>query len=147
MTLNEALIRQNFLSQVVLKNNDNELEKGTKVSVMKTRIELNKLRTEFDEDCQKAVEELKTEEFNTLLEKQDRTEEEEKTFLDLNNQLQEEYNAYLVERGKEEVTFDKKFTEEEYFDIVNVNTNEVEINGNKIPAEDFLEIFYTLFVE
>ena len=75
------------------------------------------------EEVKKAVEELKTEEFNTLLEKQDRTEEEEKTFLDLNNQLQEEYNAYLVERGKEEVTFDKKFTEEEYFDIVNVNSS------------------------
>lgn len=147
MTLNEALIRQNFLKQVVLKNNDNELSKEAKVKVMQMRIELNKIRAAFDEDCQKAVEELKTEEFNTLVNKQNRTDEEEASLTQLTTKLEEEYNSYLIERGKEKIDFSKKLTTDEYFEIVNVNTDPVEINGNKIPAEDFLEILYTLLVE
>lgn len=147
MTLNEALIRQNFLKQVVLKNNENELSKEAKVKVMQMRIELNKIRAAFDEDCQKAVEELKTEEFNALVNKQNRTDEEEASLTQLTIKLEEEYNSYLIERGKEKIDFSKKLTTDEYFEIVNVNTDPVEINGNKIPAEDFLEILYTLLVE
>jgi len=37
---------------------------------------------------------------------------------------------------------------DEYSEIVEVNAgNDVEINGNKIPAADFLEIVYDLFVK
>jgi hypothetical protein len=43
---------------------------------------------------------------------------------------------------------DDSFTMDEYSDIVDVNSgNDVEINGNKIKATDFLEIIYDLFVK
>ena len=52
-----------------------------------------------------------------------------------------------MQKGKEEVSFDKKFTIEEYSELMDVNYGEVEINGNRLPAEDFLEIIYSLFVD
>jgi len=42
----------------------------------------------------------------------------------------------------------KSLTEDEYFELVNVNaSNDVEINGTKLSSADFLEILYSLFVE
>ena len=56
---------------------------------------------------------------------------------------------YVTERGRKEVTLeDKKFTMDEYNELVEVNAdNDVEINGTKVNAADFLEILYNLFVE
>ena len=57
------------------------------------------------------------------------------------DKLNEDYNAFLIEKGKEEVNFNKSFTEEEYEYIVEVNAdNNVEINQSKLSAPDFLEI-------
>ena len=40
-----------------------------------------------------------------------------------------------------------EFTEEEFGEIMEVNAdNDVEINGNKLNAADFLEVIYGLFV-
>lgn len=147
MTLNEALIRQNFLKEIVLKDNENELPKELKVKVMQMRIKLNKLRTQFDEDSKEAAEALKPEEFNTLAQKSDRTEKEEEQFMELYRKLEEEHKLFVIEKGKEEVEFDFKFTEEEYAEIINVNTNNVTIGETPLSAEDFLEIIYTLFVD
>ena len=60
----------------------------------------------------------------------------------------EEYNNFLVEKGKEEVDFDKKFTEEEYAQLIDVNSsNDIDINGTQLDALSFLEVIYALFVE
>lgn len=147
MTLNEALIRQTFLSKLVLKNNGNELPKDLKVKVMSMRIELNKLRNQFETDSQEAIKGLKPEGFDDLYLKQDKTEEEIAQLDDWSKKLTDEHNTFIIEKGRELVTFDKKFTLEEYNDLIDINSNDVEINGNRLPAEDFLEIIYSLFVD
>lgn len=147
MTLNEALVRQNFLNKIVLRNNENELPKDLKVKVMQMRIELNKLRNQFEADSQEMIKGLKPEGFDELYVKENKTEEEIKKLDSLSQKLTDEHNAFVIEKGKEEVSFDKKFTLEEYNELIDVNSNEVEINGNKLSAEDFLEIIYSLFVD
>ena len=147
MTLNEALVRQNFLNKLVLRNNENELPKELKVKVMQMRIELNKLRNQFEADSQEMVKGLKPESFDELYVKENKTEEEVKQLEDWSQKLTDEHNAFVIEKGKEEVSFDKKFTLEEYNELIDINSNEVEINGNKLSAEDFLEIIYSLFVD
>lgn len=147
MTLNEALVRQNFLNKIVLRNNENELPKDLKVKVMQMRIELNKLRNQFEADSQEMIKGLKPEGFDELYVKENKTEEEIKKLDSWSQKLTDEHNAFVIEKGKEEVSFDKKFTLEEYNELIDINSNEVEINGNKLSAEDFLEIIYSLFVD
>ncbi len=147
MTLNEALIRQTFLSKLVLKNNGNELPKDLKVKVMSMRIELNKLRNQFETDSQEAIKGLKPEGFDDLYLKQDKTEEEIAQLDDWSKKLTDEHNTFIIEKGKEEVSFDKKFTLEEYNDLIDVNSDDVEVNGTSITGEEFLEIIYSLFVD
>ena len=147
MTLNEALIRQTFLSKLVLKNNGNELPKDLKVKVMSMRIELNKLRNQFETDSQEAIKGLKPEDFDDLYLKQDKTEEEIAQLDEWTKKLTDEHNTFIIEKGKELVTFDKKFTLEEYNDLIDVNSDDVEVNGTSITGEEFLEIIYSLFVD
>ena len=83
-----------------------------------------------------------------ILDKQNKTEDEDENYKNMLDKLNEDYNAFLIEKGKEEVNFNKSFTEEEYEYIVEVNAdNNVEINQSKLSAPDFLEIIYSLFVE
>jgi hypothetical protein len=148
MTVNEALIKQNFISKILLKKDENELSKGLKVKIMGIRIKLSKVRKEFDEDVQEAIKGFTPEGFAELAQKQDKTEEEVKNFEEMNKKINDEYQAYIIKRGQEEVSIDAKLTEDEYNELIEVNAdNDVEINGQKLNAADFLEILYALFVE
>lgn len=148
MTTNEALVKQNFVSKILLKSDENELSKGLKVKVMQMRIKLAKVRKEFDEDVQEAVKGFTPEGYAEIAQKTDKTEEESKQIEDWNKQIQDEYNEFVVKRGQDEVNIEARFTEDEYNELVEVNAgNDVEINGQKLNAADFLEILYTLFVE
>lgn len=148
MTANEALIKQNFISKILLKSGDTELSKSLKVKIMQMRIKLGKVRKEFDEDVQEAIKGFTPEGYSELVQKTNKTEEETKQVEDWNKQIQDEYNEFIVKRGQDEVVVDTKLTENEYNEILEVNAaNDVEINGQKINAADFLEILYTLFVE
>ena len=144
MTLNEVLARQNFINQLVLKNG--ELPKELKVKLMGMRIKLNKIRNQHDEDSKEAVKGLKPDNFDALYQKEDKTEEETTAFNDMHTKLIEEHNAFLIEKGKEEVEFKGTFTEDEFNELVFVNSDDVEIN-TPLNGADFLEIIYTLFVE
>ena len=147
MTLNEVLARQNFINQLVLKNGENELPKELKVKLMGMRIALNKIRNQHDEDSKEAVKGLKPDNFDELYQKENKTEEEQAMLDEMHTKLVEEHNAFLIEKGKEEIEFDKTFTEDEFNEIVFVNSDDVEINGTPLNGADFLEIIYTLFVE
>lgn len=148
MTLNEALMKQNFIVKVLLKDGNEELSKALKVKIMKIRIALGKFRKQFDEDIQEAIKGLKPDNFDELAQKQDKTPEEEEMFKAMSDKINEEYNLFLIEKGKDEVIFNEVFTEEEYEEILEINAgNDVEINGNKLQAADFLEIIHGLFVE
>ena len=147
MTLNEVLIRHNFITKLLLKDGSSELTKELKVKIMGMRIALSKFRAQFDQDAQEAIQGFKPSNFDALAQKQDRTPEEEKELKEMSDKLTEEYNAFVIAKGNELVSFDKKFTEEEFGEIMEVNAdNDVEISGNKLNAADFLEVIYGLFV-
>ena len=147
MTTNEVLTRHNFVSKLLLKDGDKELSRDLKVKVMGMRIEYGKIRKQFDEDVQEFVKGLNSDKLTELQQKGDRTEAEEKELQELTDKLNGDYRAYVESRLKEEVTVsDKTFTEADYAELVEVNAgNDVEINGTKLQATDFLEILYTLF--
>ena len=149
MILNEVLTRQNIISKIELKEGNKELPKELKVRIMRIRLAYNKVKKAFDEDVKEFVEQITTDEYKELAQKQNRTEEEEKKYNELNTQINSDYIEFVNQKGFEEVkeTFDDKLTEDEYAEILDVNSgNDVEINGAKIKAADVMEIFYELFV-
>lgn len=148
MVLNELLTKQNVFTKILLKDGDKELPKELKVKIMRIRMSYNKIKKNFDSEIQEFTEELITDEFKELNGKTERTAEEEVRFQELTAVFNSEYQEFIVQKGKEELKdVDDKITEEEYSDILEVNAgNDVEINGNKIPAADFMEIFYEMFV-
>ena len=150
MTLNELMVRHNFISKVILKEGNRELSKDLKVKLMSMRIEMGKIRKGFEEDLQEVVKGLTPEGYQELAQKKDRTSEEEQQLKDLNIKSNDEYNAYVNKKGQEEIDsshFDQNLTQDEYNEILEVNAgNDVEINGTKLTAPDFLEVLYSLFV-
>ena len=149
MILNEVLTRQNIISKIELKEGNKELSKELKVRIMRIRLAYNKVKKVFDEDVKEFVEQITTDEYKELAQKQNRTEEEEKKYNELNTQINSDYIEFVNQKGFEEVkeTFDDKLNEDEYAEILDVNSgNDVEINGVKIKAADLMEIFYELFV-
>ena len=147
MTHNAAIGKHNFITNIVLKNGNGDLSKHLKVKIMGMKIGLAKIRREFDEDVQEFIKAVKPEEFDALHAKEDKTEEESAKLAELSLQIDSEYEAFVNSKGLEEVSFDKTISEEEFYEIVEVNSdNNVEINGATIAAPDFLEVLYSLFV-
>ena len=141
------MIKHNFITKVLLRDGDKELSKDLKVKLMGMRIELGKIRKQLEEDLQEAVKELTPKGYQELIMKEDKTEEDKAQVEAWNKQINEEYNAYVDKRGKEEVQIDTTLSEDEFAQIIEVNAgNDTEINGTKISAADFLEVLYSLFV-
>ena len=150
MILNELLTKQNVITKVLLKDGDKELPKALKVKIMRMRMAYNKIKQQFDSDVQEFTKELIPEELQTLANKEDRTEEENARFEELNNKVNSEYQEFLIQKGNEEITesIDDTFSFDEYSDLLDVNSgNDVEINGNQIKAADFMEVVMNLFVK
>lgn len=149
MILNDLLTRQSVFTKIALKDGEKELPKELKVKVMRTRMAYTKIRKNFDTEVQEFAEELLTDEFKELNGKADKTSEEETRFKELSDRINEEYQEFVIQKGQETISeIDDTFTEAEYAEILEVNAgNDVEINGNKIPAVDFMEIVYDLFVK
>ena len=149
MILNELLTRQNVITKIELKDNDKELSKELKVKIMRIRLAYNKVKKAFDEDVKEFVEQITTDEYKELVQKTDRNEEEEKRFNELTSKINSDYIEFINQKGLEEIseTIDDKFTEDEYAEILDINSgNDVEINGKKIKAADFMEVFYEMFI-
>lgn len=150
MILNDVLTKQSVLSQVLLTNKEKELPKELKVKIMRLRMSYNKIKKAFDDEIQEFTRELVPQELRDLNDKQDKTDADNIRIEELTNKINSEYQEFLLQKGLEEVSdvIDDSFTMDEYSDIVDVNSgNDVEINGNKIKATDFLEIVYDLFVK
>lgn len=147
MTLNEAMIRHNFITKVVFKDGSESLSKELKIKLMNMRIELGKVRKEFDDMMQELVKEIKPSEFDELAQKESKTDEEETKLVEMTNMLNREYEELAIAKGQEQVSFDKTLTIDEYYEIVSVNCDkDVEINGATISAPEFLEVLHSLFV-
>ena len=137
MILNDVLTKQNVITKLILKDGDKELPKSLKIKIMRMRMAYNKIKQQFDSDVQEFT-------------KEDRTEEENVRFEELNNKVNSEYQEFLIQQGNAEITesIDDTFSFDEYSDLLDVNSgNDVEINGNKIKAADFLEVVMDLFVK
>lgn len=148
MILNDVLTRQNVFTKIILKDGDKELSKELKVKIMRIRMAYTKIKKAFDEEVKEFTEELVPEELRELSSKE-RTSEEDARMQELTNKVNSEYQEFLIQKGNEEVNaIDDALTMDEYSDIVDINAgNDIEINGNKIAAVDFLEIIYDLFVK
>lgn len=148
MILNEVLTRQNVFTKILLKDNEKELPKELKVKIMRIRLAYSKIKKNFDTEVQEFAEQLITDEYKELSSKE-RTSEENVIFEKLSNSINSEYQEFLIQKGTEDVSMiDDTLTEEEYFKILEVNIeNDIEINGNKILAPEFLEIVYNMFVK
>lgn len=141
------MVKHNFITKVLLRDGDKELSKDLKVRLMSMRIELGKVRKQLEEDLQEAVRELTPKGYQELIMKENKTEEDKAQVEAWNKQINEEYNAYVDKRGKEEVQIDTALSEDDFAQIIEVNAgNDVEINGTKLNAADFLEVLYSLFV-
>lgn len=141
------MVKHNFITKVLLRDGDKELSKDLKVRLMSMRIELGKVRKQLEEDLQEAVRELTPKGYQELITKENKTEEDKAQVEAWNKQINEEYNAYVDKRGKEEVQIDTTLSEDDFAQIIEVNAgNDVEINGTKLNAADFLEVLYSLFV-
>lgn len=149
MILNDVLTKQNVFTKIILKDGDKELSKELKVKVMRIRMAYTKAKKAFDEEVKEFTEELIPEELKELNQKENRSDEENARMEELTNKVNSEYQEFLMQKGNEEVKdIEDTLTMDEYSDIVEVNAgNDVEINGNKIAAADFLEIVYDLFVK
>jgi hypothetical protein len=149
MILNDVLTRQNVFTKIVLKDGDKELSKELKVKIMRIRMAYTKIKKAFDEEVKEFTEELVPQELKDLSAKSERTDEENARMEELSNKVNMEYQEFLIQKGNEEVSMvDDSLTMDEYSDILDINAgNDIEINGNKIAAVDFLEIIYDLFVK
>ena len=149
MFLNDVLTRQKVFTKIILKDGEKELSKELKVKIMRIRMAYTKIKKAFDEEVKEFTEELVPQELRDLSTKTERTSEEEARMQELTNKVNSEYQEFLIQKGNEEVDMlDDSLTMDEYSDIVDINAgNDIEINGNKIPAVDFLEILYDLFVK
>lgn len=149
MILNDVLTKQNVFTKLLLKSEGKELPKELKVKVMRIRMAYTKAKKAFDAEAQEFTEELITDEFKELSGKTERTSEEEARLTELINSVNSDYQEFLIQKGREEVdSIEDSITMDEYSDIIEVNAgNDVEINGHKIPAADFLELIYDLFVK
>lgn len=149
MILNDVLTRQNVFTKIVLKDGDKELSKELKVKIMRIRMAYTKIKKAFDEEVKEFTDELVPQELKDLSAKSERTDEENARMEELTNKVNMEYQEFLIQKGNEEVSMvDDSLTMDEYSDILDINAgNDIEINGNKIAAVDFLEIIYDLFVK
>lgn len=150
MVLNEVLTRQNVFTKILLTDGNKELSKELKVKVMRIRMAYTKAKKAFDDEVKEFTEELITDELKELNNKEKRTAEEEARVKELTDKVNLEYQEFLIQKGNEEVknTIEDTLSMDEYSDILDVNSgNNVEINGTKIAAADFLEIVYDLFVK
>ena len=150
MILNDVLTRQNVFTKLLLQDGEKELNKALKVKIMRIRMAYSKIKKKFDEEVQEFTNELVPQELKELNSKLDRTDAENLRLEELTNKVNSEYQEFLVQKGNEEISdmIEDSLTEDEFFDIVDVNSgNDIEINGVKISAVDFLEVIHDMFVK
>jgi len=149
MTTNDVVIRHNFISKILFKDNDFSLSKDLKIKIMSMRIEYGKVHKVFDEDIKEFTTAIISDRFNELANNPNRTEEENDEYNSLVDQYNQETNEYVSHRMMDPVNVNEYyFTTDEYSEILEANaSNDVVINDRKIPAPDFLEAIYDLFVD
>ena len=150
MTLNDIVSKYNLIKQLKFEYNGKELSKELKLKIIKMRIEYGKYKKALDSDIKEFTGELISERYKKLMNIPNKTNKEIEEF----NQLEQSYNKdvseYILSRSNDiiENVSDWKFSELEYEEIIDLNSaNDVEINGMKISAPDYLELIYDMLIE
>lgn len=149
MTINDILYRLDHIKNILYKDGNNEISKELKIKLLNYRIKLSKVEKDLNEDIKEFSEIIIPPELNRLMSKGERTIEEDLEIQNMNNKIQDEYEEFLIVRGREEIDIeDLILTEEEYQEIAMVNINhDVEILNNYVGAQDFLTSIHDLFVK
>lgn len=150
LTLEEIVSRYNLIKNIQFEKDNQSLSKELKLKIIKMRIEYNKYKKQLDEDTQEFTKELVSDRYKQLQQKYERTEEENIEYNSLEQQYSKDINDYLIGRSKDEIDGlnDWWFNDEEYSEILDLNSSkEIEINGIKFSAPDFLEMIYTKLVK
>lgn len=150
MTINNAILRYNLLSVIKFSDQDYSLPRELKIKLIRLKLDLGKVKDEFMSFQQKAMEEIKSEEYNILVSKLDKNEEEIKRLNEVTNELNEELNK-LVSNKSEELIEIRSFdylNDDEFNQILNVNIdNNPVINGNQIDFNTYIELLYNNFLK
>ena len=96
-TFNDAIARYNIISNVLISEGSKELQRDTKIKVVKNRINLNKAKTEWDNVISQIAENLSTEEYVSLAQNKNRTNEEENRFRELDAKINDEFLEIINE--------------------------------------------------
>ena len=150
MILNDALTKLNVITRILLKEGDKELPKELKVKIMRIRMAYSKIKKNFDQEVKEFIKELASPELIQLSQKQEKSDQENIRFKQLNDEFNSQYQEFLRQKKNEEITSPSYdfFTLDEYSDIIEVNVdNNVTVNGILIKAPDFLEIVYDMFIK
>ncbi len=150
LTLEEIVSRYNLIKNIQFEKDSQSLSKELKLKIIKMRIEYNKYKKQLDEDAQEFTKELVSDRYKELQQKYERTEEENIEYNSLEQQYNKDINDYLIGRSRDEIDGlnDWWFNDEEYSEILDLNSSkDIEINGIKISAPDFLEMIYTKLVK
>lgn len=149
LTLEEIVSRYNLIKNIQFEKDNKSLSKELKLKIIKMRIEYNKYKKQLDEDAQEFTKELVSDRYKELQQKYERTEEENIEYNSLEQQYNKDINDYLIGRSRDEINGlnDWWFNDEEYSEILDLNSSkDIEINGIKISAPDFLEMIYIKLV-
>ena len=149
MTINDAILTYNLLSVAKFVDGDYSISRELKIKLIRYKLDLEKVKNEFLTFQEKAMEEVKTEEYVALISK-DRNEQEQKRLEEITISLNEELGKLISNKTTElvEVRSFEYLTDDEFNDFLSVNVeNEVVINGNTIDPNTYIELFYNNFVK
>ena len=150
MTINDIITKYNLLNVLKFEDDGYAVKRELKVKLIRYKLNFAKVKDEYVAFQQQAMEEIQTDEYKTLANKQDKTEEENIRFEKIIDDLNDELNRIANNKANE--TIDMKsfepLTEEEFNNILEVNVNNSpDINGNKLDSNVYLELLYSNFVK
>lgn len=149
MTINNAVLRYNLISVMKFIDGEYSLSRELKIKLIRLKLDLEKIRDEFVSFQQKAMEEIKTQEYEELLNKENKTPEEVQHLEKITAELNEELGKLIQEKSNEMVNV-KSFdylTEDEFNQILSVNVeNNPTINGSKLDFDTYVELIYKSFL-
>ena len=150
ISINNAIVKYNLLNCVKYSDGeDYTLPRDLKIKIIRLKINFEKVFKEFNQYQTKAIEEIKTPRYIELLNKKERTPEEEEEAKKLLEEMNQDLRNILTQKSQEivDVNFDY-FSEDEFNSFLEINiNNSVEINGVKLPAEEYVMLFHTEFVK
>ena len=119
MTINDAILKYNLLSVAKFVDGEYSISRELKIKLIRYKLDLEKVKNEFLIFQEKAMEEVKTEEYVSLISKE-RNEEEQKRLEEITVSLNEELSKLISNKTTElvEVRSFEYLTDDEFFTLI-----------------------------